>query len=128
MPIDPHLAKGLNIPIGLLPYGDGCICFSIPNLLYLRDTDGDDICDRREIILGPFDTTRDTHGMINALRDGGDGWIYACHGFNNQSQVSGSDGHVVTMNSGNTFRFRPRWESYRAGHPRPGESLWDGNR
>ena len=100
-------AKGLNIPIGLLPYGDGCICFSIPNLLYLRDTDGDDICDRREIILGPFDTTRDTHGMINALRDGGDGWIYACHGFNNQSQVSGSDGHVVTMNSGNTFRFRP---------------------
>lgn len=100
-------AEALNIPIGILPYGDGCICFSIPNLLYLRDTDGDGTCDRREVILGPFDTTRDTHGMINALRDGGDGWIYACHGFNNQSQVAGSDGHVVTMHSGNTFRFRP---------------------
>ena len=100
-------ADGLNIPIGILPYGDGCICFSIPNLLYLRDTNGDGICDKREVILGPFDTTRDTHGMINALRDGGDGWIYACHGFNNQSQVTGTDGHQVTMHSGNTFRFRP---------------------
>ncbi len=99
-------ADELNIPIGILPYGDGCICFSIPNLLYLRDTDGDGRCDRREVILGPFDTTRDTHGMINALRDGGDGWIYACHGFNNQSQVAGRDGHTVTMHSGNTFRFR----------------------
>lgn len=100
-------ADQLNIPMGIIPYGDGCICFSIPNLLYLRDTDGDGRCDKREVILGPFDTTRDTHGMINALRDGGDGWIYACHGFNNQSRVAGRDGHAVTMHSGNTFRFRP---------------------
>lgn len=100
-------ADKLNIPMGILPYGDGCLCFSIPNIWYLRDTDGDGVCDQREIVLGPFDTTRDTHGMINSFRDGGDGWIYACHGFNNQSEVSGSDGHVVTMHSGNTFRFRP---------------------
>lgn len=100
-------ADGLNIPIGVLPYGDGCICFSIPNLWYLRDTDGDGVCDKREVVLGPFDTSRDTHGMVNALRDGGDGWIYACHGFNNQSTVSGSDGHEIVMHSGNTFRFRP---------------------
>ncbi|QEG43749.1 PVC-type heme-binding CxxCH protein [Roseimaritima ulvae] len=100
-------ADDLNIPIGILPYGDGCLCFSIPNIWYLRDTDGDGRCDRRDKILGPFDTTRDTHGMVNALRDGGDGWIYACHGFNNQSTVAGTDGHSVTLQSGNTFRFRP---------------------
>lgn len=100
-------ADKLNIPIGILPYGDGCLCFSIPNILYLRDTDNDGVCDRREVVLGPFDTTRDTHGMVNALRDGGDGWIYACHGFNNQSEVTGKDGHTVKMSSGNTFRFRP---------------------
>ncbi|MFK8110834.1 MAG: PVC-type heme-binding CxxCH protein [Rubripirellula sp.] len=99
-------ASGLNIPMGVLPYGDGCLCFSIPNLVYLRDTDGDGKCDQREIVLGPFDTTRDTHGMVNSLRDGGDGWIYACHGFNNQSRVAGKDGHLVSMDSGNTFRFR----------------------
>ncbi|MCG8648295.1 MAG: hypothetical protein MI861_00595, partial [Pirellulales bacterium] len=100
-------ADGLNIPIGILPYGDGCLCFSIPNIYHLRDTDGDGICDRRDKVLGPFDTSRDTHGMINAMRDGGDGWIYACHGFNNQSDVAGSDGHRVKLSSGNTFRFRP---------------------
>ena len=101
-----QFADNLNIPIGILPYGEGCICFSIPNLVYLRDTDGDGRCDQRDVVLGPFDTSRDTHGMVNALRDGGDGWIYACHGFNNQSQIAGSDGHKITMNSGNTFRFR----------------------
>lgn len=100
-------ADNLNIPIGVLPYGDGCLCFSIPNIWYLRDTDGDGTCDQRDVVLGPFDTTRDTHGMINSLRDGGDGWVYACHGFNNHSQVAGRDGHLVSMQSGNTFRFRP---------------------
>ena len=115
-------ADGLNIPIGVLPYGDGCICFSIPNLYYLRDTTGDGVCDKREVILGPFDTTRDTHGMVNALRDGGDGWIYACHGFNNRSIVAGQDGHQVRMESGNTFRFRPdgsRVELYTQGQVNP---------
>lgn len=102
-----RFADNLNIPIGVLPYGDGCLCFSIPNLWYLRDTDGDGRCDRREIVLGPFDWSRDTHGLVNALRDGGDGWIYACHGFSNQSRVAGHDGHVVELTSGNTFRFRP---------------------
>lgn len=100
-------ADGLNIPIGLLSYGEGCICFSIPNIYYLRDTDGDGVCDQRDVLLGPFDTTRDTHGMVNSLRDGGDGWIYACHGFNNRSVVAGTDGHEVRLDSGNTFRFRP---------------------
>ncbi len=100
-------ADQLNIPIGVLPYGEGCICFSIPNIYYLRDTDGDGVCDRRDVVLGPFDTSRDTHGMVNSLRDGGDGWIYACHGFNNRSTVAGTDGHAVYLESGNTFRFRP---------------------
>jgi len=100
-------ADNLNIPIGILPYGDGAICFSIPNIWYLRDTDGDGKCDVREKLLGPFDTSRDTHGMVNALRRGDDGWIYACHGFNNQSTVAGKDGHKITLISGNTFRFRP---------------------
>lgn len=100
-------AEDLNIPIGILPYGDGCICYSIPNLWYLRDTDDDGKCDRRELLVGPFDTSRDTHGMVNSLRAGADGWIYACHGFNNHSRVSGSDGHEITLVSGNTFRFLP---------------------
>ncbi len=115
-------ADELNIPIGLIPYGDGVICFSIPNIWYLRDTDGDGRCDKREVLYGPFDTTRDTHGMCNAFRRGDDGWIYACHGFNNRSDVAGRDGHRVVMTSGNTFRFRPdgsRIELYTQGQVNP---------
>ena len=115
-------ADELNIPIGLIPYGDGVICFSIPNIWYLRDTDGDDRCDKREVLYGPFDTTRDTHGMCNAFRRGDDGWIYSCHGFNNRSEVAGKDGHKVVLTSGNTFRFRPdgsRLELYTQGQVNP---------
>ena len=115
-------ADNLNIPIGLIPYGDGVICFSIPNIWFLHDTDGDGKCDEREILYGPFDTTRDTHGMCNAFRRGDDGWIYACHGFNNRSDVAGKDGHRVQMSSGNTFRFRPdgsRIELYTQGQVNP---------
>jgi len=99
-------AEGLNIPIGLYPYRDGVICFSIPDILFLRDTDGDGKADVREKLVGPFDTTRDTHGMCNGFTRGFDGWLYACHGFNNRSEVAGRDGHVVSMHSGNTFRLR----------------------
>jgi putative heme-binding domain-containing protein len=120
--IKRRFADGLNIPIGILPYEDGCLVFSIPNILRLRDTDGDGVCDSREVVLGPFDTSRDTHGMVNALRDGGDGWIYACHGFNNISRLVGKDGHTIELVSGNTFRFRPdgsRVEQYTQGQVNP---------
>ena len=115
-------ADGLNIPIGVLPYGDGVLAFSIPNIYYLRDTDADGICDQRQIILGPFDTSRDTHGMVNALRNGHDGWIYACHGFNNISKIQGTDGHSIELTSGNVFRFKPdgsRVELYTQGQVNP---------
>jgi len=99
-------ADGLNIPMGLLPYQDGVIVFSIPNIWHLRDTDGDGKADVRDKLYGPFGVDRDTHGLNNAFRRNYDGWVYACHGFNNHTTVQGSDGHAITMQSGNTYRFR----------------------
>lgn len=99
-------AEGLNIPIGIYPWKGGCIAYSIPNIYHFEDTDGDGKCDKQTKLYGPFDHTRDTHGMCNAFRRGFDGWVYACHGFNNDSHVVGADGHKVDMNSGNTFRFK----------------------
>lgn len=99
-------ADGLNIPMGLYPYKDGVICFSIPNIWFLQDTDGDGKCDERKELYGPMGFERDTHGMCNGFTRGFDGWLYACHGFNNHTTVAGADGHEITMQSGNTFRFR----------------------
>ena len=50
---------------------------------------------------------RDTHGMTNSFTWGFDGWVYACHGFSNTSQVKGKDDRAITMQSGNTYRLKP---------------------
>ena len=56
-------ADGLNIPTGIYPYRDGVIAWSIPNIWFLRDTDGDGRADKREKLYGPLGFERDTHGM-----------------------------------------------------------------
>jgi putative heme-binding domain-containing protein len=99
-------ADGLNIPMGLYPYKNGVICFSIPNIWFLGDTDGDDKADQFLKLYGPMGFEKDTHGMCNGFTRGLDGWLYSCHGFNNHTQVAGRDGHQITMKSGNTFRMR----------------------
>lgn len=99
-------ADGLNIPIGIYPHAGGAIAWSIPHIWRFDDADGAGKADQRERLYGPFDHTRDTHGMNNAFRRGFDGWLYACHGFNNNSKVQGQDGNLVEMSSGNTYRIR----------------------
>lgn len=97
-------ADECNIPAGVYPYKEGCIAFSIPNIYSFQDTDGDGMADKREVLYGPFDTTRDTHGMTNSFMRGFDGFLYATHGFNNHSKVKASDGSALEMASGNVYR------------------------
>lgn len=98
-------ANDLNIPIGIIPVKGGAIAYSIPNVYKLLDTDNDGKADQREVLLGPFEH-KDTHGMVNNLFRGFDGWIHASHGFSNISTVAGKDGNAIKMVSGNTFRFK----------------------
>ncbi len=97
-------AEGLNIPVGVMPVQGGAIAFSIPYVYRYFDLDGDDRADQRVVLFGKFGF-RDTHGMVSAFTRGFDGWVYACHGFNNVSTARGADGSAITMDSGNTFRF-----------------------
>jgi len=101
-------ADGLNIPIGLLPMPGGrkALVHSIPTVSLMEDTDGDGKADRREPAYQTYGF-RDTHGMTNAFTWGFDGWVYATHGFSNESKVAGADGNAITMQSGNTYRMRP---------------------
>lgn len=107
-----EFATGLNIPIGVYPFRTGtdghwkAIAWSIPHNWLLEDTDGDLVADRRTPLYGPFDASRDTHGNQSSFTRGFDGWLYATHGFNNHSIVSGGDGHTIDMQSGNTYRMR----------------------
>jgi len=100
-------AEGLNIPIGLLPYKDGALVFSIPYVRQLQDTDGDGHADQEKSVLGRFGFEKDTHGLTSSFRRGFDGWIYADHGYNNDTTLTASDGSSIKMNSGNCYRFKP---------------------
>jgi putative heme-binding domain-containing protein len=115
--IDPATGKatktttfvdGLSIPVGLLPVAHGAIVYSIPNIYRFTDTNGDDHADRQEVLYGKigYPTLRDTHGMTSGFTWGFDGWVYACHGFSNDSDLRGKDGSELHMNSGNTYRMR----------------------
>ena len=112
-------ADDLNIPIGILPLPD---CKSVivsgidpgPNkdsqptcwIWKLTDTTGAGKYDKKEKLYGPFGCD-DTHGTNNSYTLMPDGWVYACHGYRNNSRPKGKDGSEIFMNSGNTFRFRP---------------------
>jgi putative heme-binding domain-containing protein len=95
----------LNIPIGVLPLNDGAIAFSVPNVYRFPDANADGKADAQNFMFGPFGY-QDTHGMVSNFMRGYDGWIYACHGFTNQSAFAGADGDSIKLVSGNTFRFK----------------------
>ena len=99
-------ADGLNIPIGIYPCQGGAIALSIPNIYRFTDTNDDGKADGQSVLYGPIGFDKDTHGLTSAFRRGYDGWLYACHGFNNTTTLRGSDGSSITMNSGNTYRMR----------------------
>ena len=126
-------ATGLNIPTGVLPWHkpehrDGCIAWSIPNIWYFADTDGDGRADLSEVLFGPLGYEKDTHGMCSSFRLGGDGWVYATHGFNNTSHFEAKDGSTLDLHSGNVFRFRPdgsHIEIWSWGQVNPFGLCWD---
>jgi len=121
-------AEGLNIPIGLLPYRNGVIAFSIPNIYYFQDTNSDGKADTKELVLGRFGFDKDVHGLTSNFRRGFDGWIYADHGYNNETTLTAKDGSTVTMKSGNCYRFRPdgsRVEQHSHGQVNPFGLMFD---
>ncbi|MBI2823662.1 MAG: HEAT repeat domain-containing protein [Planctomycetia bacterium] len=98
------IVEGLNIPIGLLPREDSLIYYSIPNI-YRAAAAADGHLDAGQVLYGTIGF-RDTHGMASSFTRWIDGWVYGCHGFSNDSALSGADGQTVKMSSGNTYRFR----------------------
>jgi putative heme-binding domain-containing protein len=112
--IDPATGKanrietiiaGLNIPIGVTPIGREVIVYTVGEILRCADKDGDGTFEDRQTLYSGFGY-EDTHGMNNGFNRWLDGWVYANHGFRNQSHTAGADGQKLNMQSGNTYRFR----------------------
>lgn len=101
-------ADGLMIPTGIEVTGDsrGCYLGEGPNLWLLRDTDGDDRADQKEIVLRGFGTG-DNHQNINSFRWGPGGEIWFCQGLHNLSRVETPWG-VQALDQAGIWRFWPR--------------------
>jgi putative heme-binding domain-containing protein len=100
-----EVVGGLNIPIGVTPVAEGLIYYSIPQIFRWQGDVEQPKGQPGELLYGTFGF-RDTHGMANSFTRWIDGWIYACHGFSNTSEVEGADKQAIQMQSGNTFRLR----------------------
>ena len=114
-------ADGLHVPTGLELYNGGVIVAQQPNVMYLKDTDGDDKADVRELILHGFDSA-DSHHSISAFTFDQGGALYFEEGTFHHTQVESPYGPVRVKDAG-VFRFEPRngrfsvFVSYRFANP-----------
>jgi glucose/arabinose dehydrogenase len=99
-------ADGLHVPIGI-ELGDGGVYLSqMPNLMFLKDTNGDDRADTRELILHGFDTADSHHAMHAYTWDPG-GALHWQEGTFHYSQVETPYG-PRRCNEAGVFRWEPR--------------------
>jgi len=103
-------ADGLYLPTGF-ELGDGGAYVGLqPNIEFLKDTDGDDKYDQREIILHGFGT-EDSHHAVHAFNWGPDGGLYFGEGVFLNSQVETPKG-VVRLKDGGWFRYEPTTKNF----------------
>jgi putative membrane-bound dehydrogenase-like protein len=75
-------ATGLTYPNGVMPWDGGVFVTVAPDLLYLKDTDGDGVADQRRVVLTGFNANRTAQIRFSHPTLGPDGWIYLTGGLN----------------------------------------------
>ncbi len=75
-------AGDLTYPNGIMPWNGGVFVSCAPDLLYLKDTNGDGIADERRVVLTGFATTRTPQIRFSHPTLGIDNWIYLTSGLN----------------------------------------------
>jgi putative membrane-bound dehydrogenase-like protein len=98
-------AEGLNIPSGIAVGHGGVWVANAPDLLFLKDTNGDDKADTQEVVVTGFGRW-DTHELPNALTWGPDGYLYGLNGVFNPSRIE-QQGRVYEFTCA-LFRIDPR--------------------
>ena len=94
---------GLNIPTSLTFANGGVIVSQAPNMLFFKDTDGDDKADVREILSTGWGTF-DTHAQPSNLQYGHDNYVWGVVGY---SGFEGTINGKPFKFSQGVYRFRP---------------------
>ncbi len=106
-------ADGLNIATGLILGDGGAYVGQAPHLLHLKDTNGDDRADTRDIVMTGFGL-EDRHELLNGFNWGPDGWLYMTHGVFTHSKVrqpGAAEDTGVIMNAA-LGRWHPRTKKF----------------
>ena len=94
-------------PTGFEFWNGGVLVASAPDLLFLKDTDGDDVADVRYRILGGLDSA-DTHHTANNFVLGPDGFLYYQRGVFHVSNVETPWQANQESQRPGMYRFNPR--------------------
>ncbi|TLD69811.1 hypothetical protein FEM03_15925 [Phragmitibacter flavus] len=125
-------ADKLELVTSFVLYKNGVIACAAPDIWFLEDTDGDEVADKRTKLYTGLGTA-DTHAVMNNLRWGQDGWIYATHGYSAGDVIAlgaGANTEPVRISSG-VVRFRPDGTAIEAFSSKGGNTwglcmTWDG--
>ncbi|MCA9436670.1 MAG: ThuA domain-containing protein, partial [Candidatus Omnitrophica bacterium] len=96
-------ADGLNIPTGLQFANGGVVVACAPDILFLKDLDGDDRADERKVLFTGF-LKGDTHAVHSNFTLGLDNWIWATIGYTGAKIPLGD--RMIDLRLG-IFRFKP---------------------
>ncbi|MBI2948803.1 MAG: HEAT repeat domain-containing protein [Verrucomicrobia bacterium] len=100
-------ADKLHNPTGFEFWGGGVILAQVPDIMFLKDTNGDDTADVRDRILHGMDSA-DTHHSANSFVLDPGGALYWQEGTFHQTQVESPWGPPVRCSNAGVFRFEPR--------------------
>ncbi len=123
-------ADKLELVTGFVFHKAGVIAATSPDIWYLEDTNGDEVADKRTKLytgLGTFDT----HSVINNLRWGLDGWVYATHGYSVGTVTSPDGTKNFGRDGSGVVRFKPDGSAFEQYSSRGGNTwgldiTWDG--
>jgi len=121
-------ADKLHVPTGI-ELGDGGVYVAQqPNLLFLKDTNGDDVADERSVLLTGWGTG-DTHAGPSNLRYGLDNWIYGSVSADDayKGSTSGDQTEITFIEIKNILsdnsHFRGKWRTVYDGVARSNDVL-----
>ena len=100
-------AGDIHNPTGFEFWNGGVLVAQGPDLLFLKDTDGDDKYDIKERLVHGFDTA-DTHHTINSFVLDPGGAVYMQEGTFHHSQIETPWGPPRRLANGGVFRYEPR--------------------
>lgn len=96
---------GLTFPTSVFPWRDGVIVTAAPDILFVRDSDGDGRADHREVLYTGFVESNPQH-RINGFEYGLDGWLYLASGAPSETITCVKTGETVNV-SGRDIRIHP---------------------